>query len=208
MDQMDDCEKCFKHYNPVISGECLLCRDYVFHENILCDLLRSAQDSNNKVECFAYKPNLSVIGENREIYEVIQNSDKEIELSDRLKWLKAYALQQWKYDPDQIFCNLNFHVCLITKKREKLFEIVQNRLVEISAIFNNAGDRFDGKVSFLCAGSDHIHLHVDSPPDYSADEVVNRIMVFVESAIINDFSELLGDRNEIFERLYFIETIG
>jgi REP element-mobilizing transposase RayT len=59
----------------------------------------------------------------------------------------------------------------------------------------------------LCAGLDHIHLHINSPPDYSADEVVRKIMEFSEPAIKNEFPKLF-ERKEIFGKTYFIETIG
>ncbi len=207
MKQMANCEKCFKFYNPVVSAECTLCRNYVFQENILCDLLRSDQGGSVEIECFAFKPDLSVVGEVKQIHEVVKDSDKEMELSDRQKWLKSYALQQWKFDSDKIFSNLNFHVCLLTKKRERVFGGVTDKLTEISSIFSNSGELFNGKVSLLCVGLDHIHLHIDSPPDYSADEVVRKIIAFSESALKNECLGLL-ERKEIFWKTYFIETIA
>ena len=206
--KMVNCEKCFKYYNSVIYRECSFCRNYSFQENILCDLNRSSQITDSGIECYAYKPNLSVVGENKEIYEGVQYSDKKLELSDRLKWLKAYALQQWKYDPDKIFANLNYHVCLITKKREKLFENIINRSVETTAIFNNIANQFDGKMGVLYVSSDHMHIHIESSPDYSVDEVISKSIVSLEFAIKTEFSKSFGEKKEIFENSYFIETIG
>jgi REP element-mobilizing transposase RayT len=204
---MVNCNKCFKQYNQVVSEECNFCRDYVFHENILCDLLRSEQDSDREVKCFAFRPNLSVIGETKQNQDVDKDCNIDTKLSNRQKWLKAYSLQQLKFDPDLIFSNLNYHVCLVTNKRERLLKQVMDKLVEISAMYCDAGDQFNGKVSFLCAGFDHIHLHIESPPDHSADEVVNKIIAFSESAMKNQFSEFFIGKT-IFQETYFIESIG
>jgi len=202
---MVSCEKCFKFHNPVIAVKCPFCRDYSFQENILCDLLRSGNDSN-ELECFAFKPNLSVIDETEQSHKL--NDNEPAKLSDRHKWLKAYAIQQWKFDSDQIFCEINYHVCLIAKNRNKVFEKMIGQLSEISDMFSKAGEQFKGKVNLLCLGTDHIHIHIDSPPDYSADEVVQKTMAFFETAIKSEFSEFVDNGESLFEKAYFIESIG
>lgn len=88
-----------------------------------------------------------------------------------------------------------------------MFGKVTGKLAEASSIFSDAGDLFNGKVSFLCAGLDHVHLHIESPPDYSVDEVVRKIVAFSESALANEFQRR-SDRKEVFEKAYFIETLG
>jgi REP element-mobilizing transposase RayT len=207
MNQTRDCNKCFKYHNGTISKVCPLCSDYKFYENILCDLTRSAQQSDNQVECSAFKPNLQVVGEINEIYEVV-NEDIKLDLSERQKWLKAYALQQWRSDPDLIFTKINFHVCLVTVNRENLLERVNKELIEISTIFDHVGDEFGGKVNFLCSGNDHLHIHIDSPPEYSADEVINKVIECSELAVKNEFPDLFSDNENIFAKSYFVETIG
>jgi len=202
---MANCEKCFKFHNPVIEEKCPFCRDYSFQENILCDLLRSGNDSN-EVECSAFKPNLSVIGETALSHELIDNET--VKLSDRHKWLKAYAIQQWKFDSYKIFCELNYHVCLITRNRSKIFEKMVGQISEISDMFSKAGEQFKGKVSLLCFGADHIHIHINSPPDYSADEVVQKTMYFFETKIKSEFSEFSNNGESLLEKAYFIESIG
>lgn len=208
INKMVECEKCFKYYNPVIPEECSLCRDYPFPGNILCDLTQSAQDTSNNFECYSFKPNLSVVDKNKEVFESLQIDDKKVQLSERQKWLKAYAIQQWKYDSDKIFSSLNYHVCLITDKREKTFATIKDQLPEFTSIFDISGDHFNGKLSALCVGPDHLHLHVESPPEYSADEVVNKIILSLESAFKNEFPYLFDKGNEIFAKSYFIETMG
>jgi len=177
----------------------------MFHENILCDLTRFVQDQN-EIECFAFKANLSLVGKNNEFYETVSNNDQK--LLERDKWLKAYSLQQLKSDPDQIVGNLNYHVCLATVNREKLFEKLGSKLIETTSIFHKAGDRFDSEVSLLYAGHDHIHIHIKSSFDYSIDEVINEVVMNLNSAIKKEFVGIFKNRTKIFEKSYFVETIG
>lgn len=205
---MVGCEKCIKYYNPVVSENCKFCSNYTFHENILCDLTRFAQNNDTGIECFAFKPDLSAVGETKEIYEAVSSSDTSEKLLDRRNWLKAYAIQHLNSDPDQIIYNLNYHICLVTVNRENLLQNIGNNLLEVPAIFQNSGNQFDSKVNLLCAGYDHIHLHINSSPDYSADDVVNNFIANLNSSIKREFSGLFRDREKIFEKSYFAETIG
>ena len=51
-------------------------------------------------------------------------------------------------------------------------------------------------------------LHVNSSPDYSADEVVNKIIAHLEAAMQSELQAIFEDRERIFQKTYFIETIG
>ncbi|WP_162532413.1 transposase [Candidatus Scalindua japonica] len=130
------------------------------------------------------------------------------EIPDRTKWFRAYALQQWEFDPDMIFCELNYHLCIITPKREKLFSNTEDHFVKFSEIFNSIGDFFHGKINLLFMGEDHLHIHIDSPPDYTADEIVNKIIINSEIEILKVFLEYQKNTENIFIRNYFIETVG
>lgn len=204
------CNKCFKGHNQTISLECDFCKDYGFNENILCELTRAAQKGNEIFECEAFRPYLTFIGTNEEIKEI---SPKELnipqkEIPDRTKWFRAYALQQWEFDPDLIFCELNYHLCIITPKRKRLSLNIGSPFVRFSEIFNSIGDLFNGKINLLFIGADHLHIHIDSPSDYSADEVVNKIITNSEMKILKAFPEYQKNAENIFERNYFIETVG
>jgi len=63
------------------------------------------------------------------------------------------------------------------------------------------------KVIWLCE-EDHLHIHIDSPPDYSADEIVNKIIINSEMEILKVFPEYQKNAKNIFVRNYFIETVG
>ena len=204
---MASCEKCYKYHNQVASKECNFCRDYSFKENILCDLLQSEHRSY-EVECYAFRHNLSVVGETNKKQDFGEIDNYETRLTDKHKWLKAYAIQQWKYDENEIFCDLNYHLCLLANNRNAIIQEAFNDYGKVSAVASDAGDEFKGKVSLLCIGEDHIHLHINSSPDYSADEVVKMVIAYLETAIKSEFQDTFKDQERIFQKTYFIETIG
>lgn len=204
---MASCEKCYKYHNSVVSKECKFCRDYSFNENVLCDLLQTEHRSY-EVECSAFKPNLFAIDKANKKQGVVENDNREAKLTDNHKWLKAYAIQQWSYDDSRIFCDLNYHLCLIANNRNTLIQKLINDIDEVLIILDEAGDQFKGKVSLLGIGADHIHLHVNSSADYSADEVVQKIIAFLEVTINSKFQTIFKNQEKIFQKTYFIETIG
>ena len=204
---MVSCEKCFKFNHATIVQECRLCRDCSLSENILCDLLRSGK-GNNEMECLSFKPNLSIIGEERQSIKTIENGNENSELTDHHKWLESYAMQQWKSDSSRVICELNYHLCLVAKDRSKLFGSVTSNLDKISRLLNDIGDEFEGNVNILCVAEDHFHIHINSSPDYSGDEVARKVATSLETAIIDELSGVIGSKNGIFEETYFIETIG
>ncbi|MBZ0109983.1 MAG: transposase [Candidatus Scalindua rubra] len=204
------CNKCFKGHNQTISLECNFCKDYGFNESILCELARASQKGNELFECEAFRPNLTFVGTKDEKEEIPQeelNRPKK-EIPDRTKWFRAYALQQWEFDPGLIFCELNYHLCIITPTREKLFSNTGNHFDKFSEIFNSIGDFFNAKINLLYMSVDHLHIHIDSPPDYPADEIVNKIITNSEAEILKAFPEYQKNIENIFIRNYFIETVG
>ncbi len=203
---MVDCNNCHKYHNQLIQEECSFCKQYLFQENIFCDLLRAEQGKKKDVECFAVKPYLKVIGEKNETPK-INVCKKEIKTTDRQQWLKAYMLQQLKFNSDQILCNLKYHLCLVTNKREKSIKQITNYLSDTSVLLNNVSNSFSGKIHILCMGSDHVHFYIESPPDYSVDEIVNKIIHFFELNLKSQLPKIFSDNN-IFQKSYFIESIG
>lgn len=133
-----------------------------------------AEKDGGQLECYSFKHNLSVVGEDR------------------------------KFDSDKIFTNLNFHLCLLIKDREQILTRGNEDLDKISTILVDTGDLFNGKVSFLSAGKDHVHLHIELSPDCAPDKIVR----FTKISIKNLLLELFERNEEFFEKTYFIETIG
>jgi len=99
-------------------------------------------------------------------------------------------------------------LCLIEKGRHRLFSSISDQIQTLSTTIAEAGPEFEGKISLLCIGEDHMHIYSSSSPDYSADEVVKKVKHAINSALRSEFSELFLDKNKIFEEAYFIESIG
>lgn len=191
----------------MVAKECSFCRDYSFKEDILCELLQ-AEHQSYEVECPAFKPNLSAVDTVIKKQDVAESENQEVKLTDHHKWLKAYAIQQWSYDDSQIFCELNYHLCLLANNRNVLVKKLIKDIETAKVTLAEAGNEFKGEISLLCIGVDHIHLHVNSPPDYSADEVVQKIITFLDAKLKSEFQEVFRNQKKIFQKTYFIESIG
>jgi len=221
---MASCNNCFKHHHNVIAKDCSICQKLAFEEEILCSLLQPAKN-DVEIDCFAYKHNLSVVtaadnndaekpntvlldskdNNEKDNKEDVVWDDKQFQISNKHKWLKALALQKLSFSPDQIITNLSFHICLVTKARKPLFLDTD---IDLSSIFSEAGSLFDGHLEVLSYGKDHIHLYANTSPDFSLDEVVNKALSFAEPKIKELYPELFKDKKTMFENAYFAESIG
>ena len=207
---MVSCKKCYKYYNKNVLSNCSICNRIFFSEAILCELLQLSHDNNlNEIECFSYRPNLSIIDskKKKKPEETTQEiADNEITLSNKNKWLKAYALQQWEKSPDKILCNLSFHVCIITKNRETVF--LNTTDLDIASMFSQASSLFtDTVIELLTISADHIHVYINASPDYSIDEIINNTIDFIENKIFITHNDSTKD-TYFFERSYFAESIS
>jgi len=131
--------------------------------------------------------------------------DKQFQMSNKHKWLKALALQKLSFSPDQIITDLSFHICLVTRAREPLFLDTDT---DLSSIFSEAGSLFDGHLEVLSYAKDHIHLYANTSPDFSIDDVVNKALSFAEPKIKEAYPELFKEKKTLFEKAYFAETIA
>ncbi len=190
-----------------MSKECNLCRGCAFDENILCNLLQ-AEHQSYKVECQAFQPNLSAVDKANIKHDVAEPENHEAKLTDHQKWLKTYAIQQWKYDDSQIFCDLQYHLCLLANNRNTSIMKLNESIEVVTTILDEAGEKFGGKISLLCIGADHMHLHVNSSPDHSADEVIQIVISILEIEMKSAFQEAFRNQDKIFLNKYFIESAG
>ncbi len=57
----------------------------------------------------------------------------------------------------------------------------------MSDIFKNIGQQLDETIQIylLWLGVDHVHLYIDAHPDYSLDEIANKIIESSEQEILN-----------------------
>jgi len=159
-------------------------------------------------DCHAFRPKLSVVNrddtEQSQTEEAGENTES---MSQREKWFKAYAVQQLEMNPDLIYANLRYHVVFSTVQRTKLFS--HQDFARIDEIFHLAKFPFENtNVHLLCLAPDHIHLYVDSSPDYSLDKIIDVVMESSEQEIAIQFSELQKSSNSLWERAYFLEGIG
>lgn len=203
------CTKCYIHNNQAVIKDCHMCKKLALSENIFCQLTRGGQVEGELFECSAFRPLLILV--DKKIKNNAEPKDKKIEEngigSDKIKWFKAYAKQQLQINSDIINYKLKYHVCLSTRKREKIFANNTVDINKISSIFNNIGSYFKGvQISLLCLKTDHVHLFIESTPDYSLDEIVNKTIKNSEKDIVNTYSEIFN--NNIWERNYYIESIG
>lgn len=211
MKQIQKCETCLKFHNTTIVNECSICNDLQFQENILCELVTAEMKENDGFKCSFFKPFLSVIGKRAKPEKVKTSQIKKqlnILQSNKAKWFKAYALQQLKLNPDQIHVKINYHVCLVSPKRENIFQYGKLSFEKMTHVLYDVGILFKSKISILGVAGDHIHLFIDSSPDYPADQIVKQLVEDLEGELLKNNPNLKKKFGRILERNYFIETVG
>jgi REP element-mobilizing transposase RayT len=202
------CQACHKYHRSTCVKECRMCSDLPFPEQMLCTLVRDAMRDEDSFECHAFRPKLSVVNDDNTEQSQTEEASEDIgSTSQKEKWFKAYAVQQLEMNPDLIYAKLRFHVVVSTTQRRKLFS--HQHADQISEILHHAEFPFENTtIHLLCLASDHIHLYIDSSPDYSLDEIVNAVMTYSEQAIPVHLPELQQSSELLWERTYFSEGIG
>ena len=112
--------------------------------------------------------------------------------------------------PNDINFTLQFHVCLVSNGRNKIFKNPTNYIEKLTNIFNQIAVNLDNThIEILWLNSDHIHLYVNTTPDYSLEEIIiNKIIKISEKEIMFLFPEIELVSNGIWKSAYFAETIG
>ena len=202
------CQKCYKHHHTTFVKECRFCQDLRFPEQTLCDLVSTEIRNQDTFECDAFRSRLSIVNATRSATpETEQITDSSENMSPKEKWFKAYAVQQLRIDPDQIYFKIRYHIAFSTIQRRKLFS--RQDFERIDELFHQLEFPFENtNIHLLCLAPDHIHLYVDSSPDYSIGEIVNTVMESSEREITTHFSNLQKFKDELWERAYFLEGIG
>ena len=202
------CQECHKHHHTTFVKACRLCSDLQCPEQILCNLVRDDIRDENSFECHAFRPKLSVVSrDDTEPSQTEDASENTEGMSPKEKWFKAYAVQQLGMNPDLIYANLRYHVVFSTVQRNQLFS--HQDFEWIDSIFHQAESAFENtNVHLLCLAPDHIHLYIDSSPDYSLDEIINAVMESSEQEIAMQLPDLQKSNNSLWKRAYFLEGIG
>ena len=201
------CRECHKHHHATFVKECRFCSDQQSPEQILCNLVRNETRDEDSFECNAFRPTLSVVNDDDTEQAKTEDSSADIgRTSQKEKWFKAYAVQQLEINPDLVYANLRYHVVFGTAQRIKLF--TNQHFDQIEGIFDQAGFPFQNtNVHLLCLAPDHIHLYIESSPDYSLDEIVNAVREYSEQEIPIQLPELQQNSQLLWERVYFSEGI-
>lgn len=213
MSVREQCQKCYKYYHHTLDTTCPICRDISFAEHLLCELTREDQKALPEFECAAFRPNLMLVGSEALPYQE-HAQDKETEIphdimqSAKVKWFLAFAKQQLEFHPDEVVYDIKFHLCLATKYRKPLFSGIERYFNNIAEVVQQSGDFFEGSVYFLGMGADHLHIYIDSTPDYAVEELVNNILPTIEKGFLDIISEVSSVREPFFNKVYFIETLG
>ncbi len=201
------CLNCFKNINETIVLACEACERFQFPEKILCDVAR-LNAGHDSFECNSFKPKFSLV---QKVAKAEAESDPIQEFgrtkTEREKWIVSYIVQQHKLNPDQVQFKLKYHLVLITNNRIALFS--DKYFQTFSEIFNRVGNSFqDTDIEVIWLASDHLHLYLNTSPDYSIDEITQSIIKKSEFEIINRIPDFQKDTNNIWKYDYFVETVG
>src|SRR5437588_10110355 len=114
----DLCQACHKYHHTTVVNACPFCRDVLFPEQVLCDLVREGQSDKQPFRCAAFRPALSVVQPDQtEARHTEEGSADTVSMSPQDKWFRAYAVQQLGINPDLIAFTIRYHVVLSTRQR-------------------------------------------------------------------------------------------
>lgn len=204
------CDKCHYFQSNKPSKNCDFCTRLDLSEEVLCCLARNGSEHGGLTECGAYRPKLSLASSIQ--HNSIPRENRENDgsgLTDKEKWFRAYSKQQLQVNPEELHFKLQFHVCLISKKRNIIFLNPSEYLEGIQDIVHQISNGFENtQIEVLWLSSDHIHLYVNTTPDYSLDEIVDKLIKISEKEIQSSYPGVVNEFNGGWETGYFAETIG
>jgi REP element-mobilizing transposase RayT len=202
------CQACYKHYRSTVVKACPFCDDVQFPEHVLCDLVREGQSEKQPFRCTAFRPAMSVVQHDQtDPSPTEEGSEDTVNMSPKDKWFRAYAVQQLSLHPDLIDFTIRYHVVLSTRQRTNVF--ASEHREQIADMVRQAALPFEQTTAHVVwLASDHLHLYIDSSPDYSLDEIVHAIREYLEREMANLFPALPPSNQPVWARAYFAESIG
>jgi REP element-mobilizing transposase RayT len=127
--------------------------------------------------------------------------------SPKDKWFRAYAVQQLGGDPDLIYAKIQYQVVFSTRQRVNVFSSAHGE--QIADLVRQAALPFaQTKAHVVWLASDHLHLYIDTSPEYALDEIVHTIGEYLEQAITSLLPQLQHSNPSLWEQAYFAEGIG
>ncbi len=214
------CRECAKSYRSMIHGKCSFCQDLEFQENVLCHLNRCMQNPA-VFECYAFQPALKLVGSSdREISSLpngvvkdnsSQNNFQKLLDSDKIKYQRALALQRLGRDPDSVFVDFKYHFAWNVIYRKPVFARSAKFFDFVSDTFSKCSEIVGGFVDLRWLAPDHLHLYVESDGSNSVETIAQEMKRVSAAAILAEFGDLkasLGAQKELWDKAYFVETIG
>lgn len=202
------CHDCHKHHHSTVAKACPFCRDVQLPEATLCDLVRGTNGDEQTFHCAAFRPTLSVVNHDEtESSHTQEGSENTVSISPKDRWFRAYAVQQLGMHPDLISFAIRYHVVLSTRQRNNVFSS-EHREPMVDLVRQTAFPFQQTQISALWLASDHIHLSINTSPDYSLDEIVHAIRGHLEHAMTNLLPTLKHSNQPCWEQAYFAEGIG
>jgi REP element-mobilizing transposase RayT len=202
------CQACHKSHHATVINACPFCRDVQFPEQVLCDLIRDQDRDEQPFHCEAFRPTLSVVHHDEtDTSPMEEDSETTGSMSPKDKWFRAYAVQQLGVDPDLIYAKIQYHVVFSTRQRVQCFSSEHSE--QIADLVRQSALPFEQtKVHVVWLASDHLHLYIDTSPDYALDDIVQAITDYLEQAMTNLLPSLQHSHPSFWERAYFAEGIG
>jgi putative transposase len=203
----------------MIHGKCSFCQDLEFQEKVLCHLNRCIQNPA-VFECYAFQPALKLVGSSdKEIPSSPngvkdnspQNGFQELLDSDKIKYQRALALQRLGRDPDSVFVDLKYHFAWNVIYRKPVFARPAKIFDFVSDTFLSCSEMVGGFVSLLWLAPDHLHLYVESDGRNSVETIAQEMKRVSAAVILAEFGDLnasLDTQKDLWDKAYFVETIG
>ena len=205
----------------MIHGKCGFCQDLEFQENVLCHLNRCIQNPA-VFECYAFQPALKLVGSSdREIPSLPngvikdnspQNGFQKLLDSDKIKYQRALALQRLGRDPDSVIIEIKYHFAWNVIYRKPVFARPPANIFDfVSDTFSQCSEIIGGFVDLRWLAPDHLHLYVESDGSNSVETIAQEMKRVSAAAILAEFGDLkasLGAQKELWDKAYFVETIG
>ena len=214
------CRECTKSSRSMIHGKCSFCQGLEFQEKVLCHLNRCIQNPA-VFECYAFQPALKLVGSSdQEISSLpngvvkgnsLKNGFQELLDSDKIKYQRALALQRLGRDPDSVFVELKYHFAWNVIYRKPVFARPANIFDFVSDTFSKCSEIVGGFVDLRWLAPDHLHLYVESDGSNSVETIAQEMKRMSAAAILAEFDDLkasLGAQKDLWDKAYFVETIG
>lgn len=110
-----------------------------------------------------------------------------------------------------LIVEIKYHVAWNVIHRKPVFARPAKFFDFVSDTFSKCSELVGGFVSVLWLAPDHLHLYVESDGRNSVDTIAQEMKRVSTAAILAEFGDLnarLDAQKELWDKAYFVETIG